>query len=238
MAAPVDRVCDSECDYERDHGPKCEKRKPLVNETCTVDAWITYLQELQKENPNAVMACRDTVMHTNNACRQMWVRGKSGLYSDTRRYNVPDESYFNVLLIESHSMNEKRAIKCVLYTQDEEMGTNSETDFHKFINLIEELSVDDQLEAVRRNTRFREKLYFFRDTGCWYTLDDVTGMCGGKLLYNFDKLFTKDKKSDFIMISKIPFRVMSKSILKDPVADLLNQYNDKKKFEAPNVSLN
>lgn len=227
--------CSCDCEYEckRDCGCdyNCEserKRNKLqkVSETCTVRAWMTYLQEIERANPDAVVACKDSVMHVNNANRQIWNR-KHGSYDDSFRCNLSKDSleHFNVLYVEKDSNSEHLIINRILTRQDGELDQNQEPDLRIFLDSLKDLTANEQLEAVRSNTRFRETLYFFPDSQMWYTREEVTGMCGGKLYYNFDSLFSEDERANFILVSKLPFEAVSTSILIDPVQDLLRKYS-------------
>jgi hypothetical protein len=209
------------------------KKRKTVNETCTVSAWISALQELEKINPDAVLTTREYVLNTEQHTRELWT--KSGnVYDENRRHRlesneVSGNSFFNIVFIERNDEHDdRRRIVKTLDSQDIERESNQHASVRQFLDSLNGLDADGQLARVRSNTKFRTNLYFFRETGEWITTEEAISMCGGKLYYNFDELFENDPQATFIKVCRIPYDLVARTLLRDPVRELLRTYQASK----------
>jgi hypothetical protein len=204
-----------------------ENKRSRVEDTCTVHAWIDTLTKLYEINPSAILSTTEHVLSTERINQEIWSKRSNNRYdqNDRRRFTqkeVANGCFFNVLLVAKDS--EKQTITETLESQDKELGNNQFESLDELLNSIKDLEPSDQLNRVRRNTRFRDTLYFFPDTHEWVTLKDITSMCGGKVYYNFDELFETDREANFIHVCRLPYELVSKTVLRDPVRDLLKKY--------------
>jgi len=201
-----------------------DDKSMTINNTCTVSAWLETLNKLAVINPNAILTTMEHVLTTDNVQLQLWTQSSYGSFDQDRKRKVSDTEYFNVMLIDSSKDRKRVTIVNTLNRQKEENNEHTYKTVREFLDSLKEMNIDEQLMRVQRNTQFTETLYFFADVNKWYTLSEVTMMCGGKLYYNFDELFKSDKLASFIKICRIPYEIVYKTLLRDPILELLNTY--------------
>ena len=117
----------------------------------------------------------------------------------------------------------------VLKYQDKELERSCPEILKVFVESLKDLSAAEQMKRMSMNVRHRETIYFFPDAKLWFTDDEVSEMCGGDLPYNFDSLFDMYKLASFINVCKLPYKMVRRKLLRDPVAELLEQYQTEKR---------
>jgi hypothetical protein len=203
-----------------------ENKSSRVEDTCTIRAWFNALSKLNELNPSAILSTTHHVLSVEKIHPEIWPK-KINYHSDHRcrltQKEVANELFFNVVLVDKDV--DRRKIADALTSLDKETSSNQFESLHELLNSIKDLEPSEQFTCIRRNTRFRDTLYYFPDTREWITHNDMLiNRCNGKVYYNFNELFKPDQEANFIHVCRLPYELVLKTILKDPIKDLLKKY--------------
>ena len=190
--------------------PDTKKRR--MNDTCTVRAWSELLSRLCSTNPDAILACNESVLHIDNLQTELWVldNEESNEYNSKKKETVDNDKYFNVARIKPEgTYSGYKLISDVLEVQDTELDRNRFEKFKELVNSVKNLPSVEQIKKISKNTRFRNKVYFFPDEKIWYTPNDIRELCGGKICHNFDELFCKIVCRFRFGLQKLPYKIIS-----------------------------
>jgi len=195
---------------------------------CTAQAFKDFFTEMCKHNPNAVVcsgmnsSVLDVTQFKKHCCF------KNGVCEDKSRYTsgnhtTIEEGFFNVIEFN----NVKKTARTVL---DEIDPACPFIPFDTFIDSIAEDEASLQIDKmISQSLTFGSgKIFFFPDGKVWMKFDTFSARCGGKLPYEWEKLFISVPNTHNLYISRIPYEVMCEEIFRDNVVNkLLEQFTKK-----------